>query len=153
MTKTSTPVDIWAGFTQTDLDDVVRYVRDAADQLELRDWEVGVSRYPLDEDSDSFAMIQVIYGQKRATITLCREWASIEASKRRRLVAHELIHCHLDSASAYVERVLPELVGKAATAAVVDAVRERIELATDALAEAVAPHLPEPTGGNPSPES
>jgi hypothetical protein len=143
MTKTAASPELWPGMSVDQHQAIADYITTVLPILELRDWTVALDRHPLPEDTTAYAEISVIPGQKRANITLCRDWPTIEPDKYRRLIAHELIHCHLDTPAHYLDDVLNELVGRPATLAILTTVRERIELAVDALAEAVVPLLPD----------
>lgn len=136
--KTEAPREVWVGMTEAALRDVADYTLSLQERFGLGDWEVDISKLPLDDDDDAFAEVRALFGQRRATIHLCREWATIEPKKRRRLILHELAHLHLDSPFRYLEETLPTLVGKPAATALTDAVHERVELAVDAISTALA---------------
>lgn len=137
----SDPPEVWPGFTVKAFDELADYVRATADELELRDWTFNVQKVP-HADDDTFAETVVAFAQKRATITLCKDWPEIDEPKRRRIVAHELTHCHLDHGFRYLEDTLEVLVGAAASRAIINAAHVHLEIAVDAIAEAIARHLP-----------
>lgn len=135
--------DLWTGFTEADARALLDYVVDLAERLRLRDWTFSIDRFPLADEDDAYAATTITFGQRRATIALCRDWPNLDAQKKRRVIAHELLHCHFDGPLRHVERVLPVLVGKPASTPIIDKVHEDTELAVDTIAEAFAEHLPE----------
>lgn len=117
------------------------YVQRLARHLELRDWRFYVDRTPCDEDCA--AQVEIAYGQRHATIRLTSEWSSYTPEKQRQTLTHELIHCHLND----IQQVVLDLamvLGHAAYHVVASNHHHRLELATEALANALAPHLPLP---------
>jgi hypothetical protein len=123
------------------------YCRTIADKLELRDWwvltRVGDPGGPEDRyDGKRWqASSDSTPGQKSVKITFaedCREW---DREELRQTVAHELIHAHLAPLTEMVRVDLAPHLGSQALH-VFDSFTRHLEFSTDALADALAPHLP-----------
>lgn len=119
------------------------YLRQLADLLGLKDWEIVLKR-ELDADEDTAASITCSYGQKHAFVWVGQKFFSgYDLAYRRCCLAHELIHCHLNAAQEVVRNLSGRLAGDA-----YDIVRschhDAIEYATDGIARAIAPLLPLP---------
>lgn len=116
------------------------YVRRAADEMELRDWTLDIGHAPSDEDTD--AQIRCTYGRKHATIFFAAGFRGYDADRQRQTVAHELVHCHLHAACDQVNNDLATLLGKPAETAFKTSFERSLEYGVDALADAIAKHLP-----------
>lgn len=116
------------------------YVRWAANELELRDWTIVVSTEATGDDSH--AIVTNTYGRKLATIRFEDGFRDLDPEQQRHTVAHELIHCHLESATNMALNDLDELVGAPAGRLFWAGYRRQIEYGVDALASAIAKHLP-----------
>lgn len=133
--KKAPPKDqMWEGMTVKQFDAAKETFSNAATVLRLRDWSFKLHHFPLD-DEDTIAEIDVVFGQKRASIRICREWNDLDADTRQRVALHEMLHVFMDPTLRYLERTLPTLIGEPAKTAVCDAVHEQIEQAVDAIAE------------------
>lgn len=116
------------------------YIRGIADQLDLRDWDIRLSRESCDDDAG--ATVQVWYGQKRATLRLnldlYRQSHPEAIEDQRRQIVHELLHCH----SEYLEenrRVAAEMADRTEREKLQDAFDKRaIEVLIDGLATPIA---------------
>lgn len=133
--------------TKRDRRALVRYVRAMADALELRDWTVWVSiaepGAPDRPDGKRWmATSESAPGRKDVEITFApdvREW---DRERLRQTTAHELIHAHF---APLVEMWRVDLHGHLGRESYVlfDASATRwLEYGVDALADAVAKHLP-----------
>lgn len=119
------------------------YLRQLADLLGLKDWEIVLKREP-DANEDAAASITCTYGQKHAFVWVGPAFFSeFDVDYRRRTLIHELIHCHLNP----IQEVVGNLAGRIGGDAY-DVVRgchhDAIEYATDGIARAIAPLLPLP---------
>lgn len=110
----------------------------------LTEWTIRLAKDLLPRDSDAAAQVRCIYGRKIAHIQLGPEWMASSPTERRHVMVHELIHCHLDAACRFMENELETLVGKPAALVAERGFNQDLEFAVDALAEALAPHLPLP---------
>lgn len=117
-----------------------RYIRWVADAMELRDWTLVLSRIDA-EDGDN-GHINLTYGRKLATIRLCSDFRTMEPEQQRHTIVHELVHCHLEPAHNMVGNDLEKMLGKPADQVFYDGFRRQAEYATDALASAIAKHMP-----------
>src|SRR5688500_7921750 len=125
-----------------------RYVRDVADRLGLRDWEIRLRRTPCEDGNG--ASVTVVYGRRLATMELCADFVTISADDRRHNITHELIHCHMDQCYVIL-RQLERTFGQAVYSVIREVQHEAIEQATDALATVIAPTMPAcelPQGGD-----
>jgi hypothetical protein len=112
------------------------YVRRLADLLELRDWHLEL-KYSPPEDS-SQATIFLTNGRKRADLHLCYEFFDMTPEEQRQCLCHELVHCHFGAVGFMVEE---ENDAKTYRAFV-----RLLEYGIDAMADAIAPHMPLPPG-------
>lgn len=118
------------------------YIRQIANALELRDWAFTLSHDP-PTDADAIACIECVYGRKHAVISVAaRFWASAP-EEQRQTIAHELIHCHLQP-TVWNLNSLGSHVPVSTFDVLMGTHRDALEFATDALADAIAPHLPLP---------
>jgi hypothetical protein len=109
------------------------YVRQLADKLCLKDWQIEISvEQPAGDNS--IASVQPIYGRKYAVLRFSEGFLNDPKTEQRHTLVHELLHCHL----APLQRLLETEEhlthgGKMA-----------LEYCVDGLADAIAPLLPEP---------
>jgi hypothetical protein len=118
------------------------YLLTLQDLLELRDWRIVVMDEPADEGL--VAYITPVPGQKVAYLELAPDFADGPPEMRRHTLVHELLHCHFHEMQAIVDRSAP-LVGQIAGPILSGEHRNFLEHAVDAVATAIAPHLPLPT--------
>lgn len=110
-----------------------RYVRQVADLMHLKDWQIAVmGGDPPDGVSEEAegALIPVdCYFSEKAGIWLdAKRWRELDLYGRRLLVVHELMHIHLQSF------VLASENGE----------RTALEMTVQKLANVIAPHMPLP---------
>lgn len=118
------------------------YVRELADRLELRDWTLKLIADPIGDD-EAIARICPTYGRKAAVIEFQHGFEHLDAHKVRLTVAHELIHLHVNPIMhCHQHGAVEVMIGKPAYEILDQDVIEKVEYAVDALADAVAPHLP-----------
>jgi hypothetical protein len=117
-----------------------RYIRWMADEMELRDWTIVLADEPCSPENEGDC--KPTYGQKLATIRLCKEFRSHEAERQRRTIVHELLHCHWNAAWDMVDRDLEKALGAQADLLFSVAFNRNAEYALDATAHALAKHLP-----------
>lgn len=118
------------------------YVRWVADAIELRDWTFTINRALLVDD-DALAKITCTYGRKLARIELTIHFWRAEPDEQRHIVCHELIHAHLQPTSWNLNNIADH-VSRREFAMLEDGHKDAIEFATDALAAALAKHMPLP---------
>lgn len=119
--------------------ELTRYVRHIADLLDLRDWDITVK---VGTSEDALGECLPVYGQRRATISLCSTWQEMTPEDVRSTVVHELIHCHLAALTHLLDSVAAEVLHKQVGAMLTTAVSLELEYATDAIACAAAKTLP-----------
>ena len=110
------------------------YIREVADQMQLRDWQIFVSNKRAGEGRR--ARVFFPGGRKVATIWLSKNFLRSAPEEQRQTVCHELCHLHFAPMHTPTWEALPE----AARPFYVNA----LELGVDALAEVLAPFLPLP---------
>lgn len=118
---------------------LARYVRDAADQLGLRDWLLILKHDP-PAAQIALAEVRPVQGRKVATIRVCLEFRELTSDEQRQVVLHELLHCHLEEAHVYLRTVLTKALGEGAEP-ILEAHRLKAEYAVDAIATEVAEHF------------
>lgn len=118
------------------------YIRWVADSLELRDWTISVV-YDPPCDEDAFAHVLCTYGRKRATVTLCHDFFDLAPEKQRHAIAHELLHLHLSGIEWQFNNLQNE-VSRSVFDVMWGGLKDQIEFGIDAMADAVAKHLPLP---------
>lgn len=121
---------------------IAAYVREIADLVELRDWTFDLNWEPLPNDVQG-AMFPT-FGQKRPTIRFGTDFLEVGPERQRHIIVHELVHCHLEPSTNLIDNTLPDLLGSTAYRIFDDAFVQDLEFATDALATALAKHLPLP---------
>ena len=119
-----------------DLEPWKAYVRQIADLMQLRDWEF---RLPDERPTGDTAMASVVcwQGRRNATIRFAQSFFDEEPAEQRYVVVHELIHCRQAHADDIVERDF--------SPAKYSEWLKTMEYGVDALARALAPHLPLPS--------
>lgn len=121
------------------------YVRWMANELELRDWAITVA-YDPPADEDAIAQIRCTYGRKHATIRLCQDWFERSIEEQRCTIAHELLHCHLSGIEWQFNNLSGHVSGDLFSV-MWGGLKDQIEFGVDAMADAVAKHLPLPIYG------
>lgn len=116
------------------------YIRGAADMLELRDWTFGLAHAPADPGKQ--ATVDIVYGRKLAQIAVCEDFRDLPAEEQRHVIAHELVHCHLESACSMVRSDIVAHLGGPADGVFWAGFVRQIEYGVDALASAVEELLP-----------
>lgn len=120
------------------------YIDIAKGLLGLSHWEIKVSNST--PDDDTWADVEVSQNLFRATIRFSHDLWKEKPDEIRRVIAHELIHCHYAGVERLVD-VVKESLG-AAAGEIVDKVWDmESERAADALSTVVAGLLPLPTFG------
>ncbi|HET8587134.1 MAG TPA: hypothetical protein VFM74_04590 [Candidatus Limnocylindria bacterium] len=120
---------------------VERWLRDAADRLGLRDWAITVEQdHP--NEGDHAAAMWTDYGSRRMRVWCRADLPTLSLDMQRQTLVHELMHVHLEDLDWYLEKTLPELLGKPAWSAVKQAVQLHSEHAVEAIACAVAQFFP-----------
>ncbi|MCE5200832.1 MAG: hypothetical protein ABFD54_05755 [Armatimonadota bacterium] len=119
------------------------YIREVADKLGLRDWEL-ILKDESPQDEDALAEIVPVEGRKRASIYLNKNFRDLSLGEQRHTIVHELLHCHLKSATDIIRLDLWEsrVLSQSVYDVLIGGYRRQIEYAVDAIADAVACHFP-----------
>lgn len=121
------------------------YVRQIADLMDLRDWDITVTVG--DVDDDTIATCVAVYGQRRATVSFNKSWKQMSADDLRSTTVHELIHCHFGPLDHLVSHVAAAGMDKRVVKVFEAAYGHQMEYVTDALAMVVSRGLPFPEFG------
>ena len=116
------------------------YVRQVADEMELRDWTVTIGYENCEDHLEGTA--EVTYGQRNIAIEFGKNFRDRSREEQRETVVHELTHAHLDVCWKMVQSDLAEALGKPVYYVFCDSYRRSMEFATDALAKTIARHMP-----------
>jgi len=120
------------------------YLDEAKNILNLGHWEIKISTdSPPD---DSWADVEVSQNLYVATIRFSKGLWKEKPEEIRRVIAHELIHCHYAGVERLVE-VIQDALGTAAGEIVEKIWDVESERGADSLSTAVAELLPLPTFG------
>lgn len=123
---------------------VAEYVNRCARLMGLAHWELTVSKEAASEDA--WADIEVSQNLYKATIRFSPELWKEKATEIRRVVAHELIHCHYAGVERLVE-TLEKPLGSAAFEILAHVWDVESERGADSLSTVVAQILPLPAFG------
>lgn len=140
MTPRKQPDPVWEGMSRVDFEAIKDYIGEIAEQIGLRDWDLILNTTPC-EDPANRATCNPTYGQKRAMLTLCKDFATIADDDKRQVIIHELIHCHLDAIDTACRNVRNQL-GEMVYPVWAESVKDAIEWATDGIASAIACRFP-----------
>ena len=122
---------------------LANYLRALADQMDLRDWTVRFIHTPCRDDA--LAECTVIYGRKWVDVEVNRKFLKMSPQDQRATLVHELVHCHFDAVEGVMRDARQAKALPRRTQALIEQAQHRaIEHGVDAVAEALAPHLPLP---------
>lgn len=76
--------------------------------LWLGHWRIEVY-WDGEMESDAYATIKPCFGQRLADLRLCHDFFDMEPWKQRRVLVHELIHCHMADAQEMGEQLRTNL--------------------------------------------
>jgi len=120
---------------------LARYIRDCADIVGLRDWEVVLDDGYC-EDDDIAAHVYSVRERRIAHITVAENFITMPAHEQRHVIAHELVHVHMDADLDYLDDFLPGLVGSSAWTPIRAALRAFHEQGIDGVSVGVEAALP-----------
>jgi hypothetical protein len=117
------------------------YARWAADQIGLRDWEVGFDwKRPADErDGGSVDWVE---GRKSVVIRLAETFRDYDPDEQRYVIVHELVHAHFAPMQDTVEEDLQPHLSRPTYDLYSRSFRRTLEYGVDAVAHALAARLP-----------
>jgi hypothetical protein len=119
----------------------LRYLRELADLLGLRDWHITLSRGIAAEGSR--AQVDIHRTKDECEVRLSNQWRSFSLEQRRLTITHELLHAH----TSRLHRVMTRLADVADGPSMEYAKRahdEEEEIVVQRLARVIAPYLPLP---------
>lgn len=120
------------------------YIRELADLLLLRDWELELDRSVA--ESDSWSQVKVSDVENFARIFIrWPEFFHQSRENRREWLVHELLHIHLDRPRRIIEQLAEQFSDNSAGAFAREAHRREIEICVQRLARLIAPHMPLPS--------
>ena len=94
------------------------------------------------EGAQAAASWEGVYGRHRGVIQVSRDFDHFPPEHQRVYIVHELLHAHTEQVRSLVRTSLAPVMGQAAYDVFMSAYTQADELATDALAEAIAPSYP-----------
>lgn len=118
------------------------YVRQIANELELRDWQFILDDEPI--EPGAFGQIWPTRGRKIAWIGFCKDFHKLRPEQQRHTIVHELIHCHFANTLDFFNESLPGLAGKKVAKVAKRECVLHVEFGVDAMADAIAQRLPLP---------
>lgn len=122
-------------------EDALSYVQRVAPLMGLSGWTFVVADEP--SEDEHLAEVEVVYGQKLATVYVCDGWYELDKETKRGTIVHELLHCHFNR---FGEAIY--LLFSAGNDTLCSAGRKiwshEEEYLVEELAQAWAPFLPEP---------
>ena len=123
------------------------YVRWIADEMGLRDWRFEIEwREPEEVDEVEGhvrgASCEPVPGRRVATLGFGEHLREVDPEDLRETVVHELIHCHLAALWAQLRQDLLNPLGQETYNAFIASSERNMEFGVDALAAALAKHMP-----------
>jgi hypothetical protein len=117
-----------------------RYIRWCADAMELRDWTIELMHDPCEPDCN--ASVEIVYGRKFARVFVNQDFRAYDPERQRHTIVHELVHLHLESACSMVRNDLEHYLPRPVDHVFWEGYKRQVEYGVDALASAIAKHLP-----------
>jgi len=125
-----------------DYEQLGEYIAKLKSMMGLRDWTIHIQHDR--PDNPNFAADVYVYpGRRSANIRFDDDWGNADPEDFRETCVHELLHCHINPIRTPIDN-LDSTIGKMVYVPLYAEVTDRIELAIDAIAAALAPHLPLP---------
>jgi hypothetical protein len=118
-----------------------QYLRNAADIIGLRDWEISYE--PEDSPPDEAEARICALDNQRAFIGLAPKFWTHPPEQQRRILTHELVHLHFDRFSKFAELIEPQLAASTFQL-FADGLEQAEEQAVEALARVLSQALPLP---------
>jgi hypothetical protein len=134
---------VWDGLTVAEWEYANRYIRNAADLFDLRDWTIILEKIPADDVGESGAMNAIPFGRRRIRLRLGKDWAFETNDDKRWYIAHELLHAHWEPTFDMIQSDMEQYVGRAAFSLFRLAYLRQAEFSLDSCAKFTARLLPE----------
>ena len=120
------------------------YIRKMADLVGLKDWTITFDAESWTE-GDNNATCVIHYAQRLAKVAICSDFDEYTRDEQRQTLVHELIHCHADTWSGFVDNDLIQNLTTGDTQKAFRSVNNRMmEMLVDNIASAIAELLPLP---------
>lgn len=127
--------------------DALEYLRRLADGMALRDWTFALAPgLPVDVNDEyaTQAEIQLHPHADIAFLAVAGPFFEEEVDVQRRILVHELLHCHRARTDYMVRHDLEDLVGKPADRLFWSGYSRQREVEVEAVAKVLAPFMPLP---------
>ena len=116
------------------------YTEELASQMGLADWTIEIRFDPT--DTDTYAEIECVYGQRLARIGVNRNWFTYTREMQRDTLVHELVHALIAPLSQMAYDMVDALTdNEGAQAAAKAALAGSEEWVVDPISIAWAPHM------------
>ena len=119
------------------------YLRDLADRLGLKDWDIRLERGE-PQNGNALGSNHLQYGQRRCYIYLSSDLFAEKPEDHRWVCVHELLHCHFDPLDDAMDDVADRLADDKATELARAVYKRQREHTLDHIATAIALYLPLP---------
>lgn len=123
-------------------DAVEVYIKNLQKYLRLQDWTLVVDWSEPCEDI-SIATFDPVEDQKYSVIRISEKFLDLGMEMQTQTLVHELIHCHLQPMTDLAEYTVKSIASKSASNVFDIAMSQSCEFATDAIADAIAPLVPQ----------
>lgn len=127
---------------EADWDALERYVLNLQRMLGLGHWEIPVKRGHCEDGHR--ATIELFETRYSAYLRVHRDWLSFTQEEHRKIIVHELVHVHHRDITMAVECAKGGMGDGPAFAVFEQMMEQAEERSADALALAIAPHMPLP---------
>jgi hypothetical protein len=118
------------------------YIRDLADRLLLRDWEITLRRN--ETRGENYAAVFIFNTENHAVVKLDEDYWGGSREDQREWLVHELLHCHLDRPDRVMEQLAEQWSENSACQFAKEAHHREIEVCVQRFARLLAPLMPLP---------
>lgn len=120
---------------------VERFARSVADEIGLRDWQVGFNWNRPAEEGDG-GNVDWVEGRRSIVIRLNESFKDYDADEQRYVIVHELVHAHFAQMQDTVEEDLQPHLSRPTYDIYSRSFRRAFEYGIDAVSHALADRLP-----------
>jgi hypothetical protein len=117
------------------------YAREAADEIGLRDWEIGFD-WDRPADEGDGGSVDWVEGRKGIVIRLSENFRGYATDEQRYVICHELVHAHFAQMQDTVEEDLKPHLSRPTYDIYSRSFRRAVEYGIDAVSHARAAKLP-----------
>jgi hypothetical protein len=122
---------------------VETYIRVLQKKLRLQDWTVTIDWDTVVPDDDAYAQNTAETRSKHCCISFSNKFLELDPELQRQTLVHEMLHAHFFPLADLVDITVSELVKRSAHNIFSVAMDHQVEYAVDALADAIAPLMPD----------